>query len=70
MLSWGLVWRNGVLVVVAAIAAAVPATMRELQWLDHVTLLAALSAITLLYVGSAQLLGNAAAIGTWRKVRD
>lgn len=69
MLSWGLVWRNGVLVVIAA-AASVPATVRELQWLDYVTLLAALSAITLLYVGSAQLLGNAAAIGTWRNARD
>jgi hypothetical protein len=68
-LSWALVWRNGVLVL-AAIAAAVPATTRELQWLDYVTLLAALGAITLIYVGSAQLLGNAAAIGTWRNARD
>jgi hypothetical protein len=68
-LSWGLVLRNGLLVAVAVVAAF-PALVRELQWLDYVTLLAALSATTLLYVASAQLLGNAAAIGTWRNSRD
>jgi hypothetical protein len=68
-LSWGLVLRNGALVAVA-IAAAFPVLVRELQWLDYLTLLAALSATTLLYVASTQLLGNAGAIGTWRNTRD
>lgn len=68
-LSWGLVGRNAVLLLFA-VAAAFPTSARELQWMDYVTLVAALSAITLLYTGTATLLGNAAAISTWRNTRD
>lgn len=64
-LSWGLVARNLILVI-AALAATLPATERIMGFVDYVTLVAALAAIVLLYGAANQLLNNRAAIGTWR----
>ncbi len=68
-LSWGLVARNSILMV-AALAATVPATERAIGLVDYVTLVAALLAIVLLYGAANQLLNNGAAIGTWRNRHD
>jgi hypothetical protein len=68
-LSWGLVLRNLVLIV-AALAATLPASERAIGVVDYVTLVAGLLAIVLLYGAANQLLNNGAAIGTWRKRHD
>ena len=68
-LSWGLVARNIVLIV-AALAATLPATERAIGMVDYVTLVAGLLAIVLLYGAANQLLSNGDAIGTWRNRYD
>jgi len=64
-LSWGLVARNSILII-AALAATLPASDRAIGIVDYVTLVAGLIAIVLLYGAANQLLNNGAAIGTWR----
>ena len=68
-LSWWLVARNLALGAVA-MAAALPASRRELELLDWMTLVFALLACVALYSGASQLLRNGAAIASWRKSRD
>jgi hypothetical protein len=68
-LSWGLVARNLILIIVA-LAATLPATERAIGMVDYVTLVAGLLAIVLLYGAANQLLSNGAAIGTWRNRHD
>lgn len=68
-LSWGLVLRNFFLII-AALAAALPASERAIGVVDYVTLIAGLLAIVLLYGAANQLLNNGAAIGTWRNRHD
>lgn len=57
-LGWGLAARNGVLVV-AALAGALPATARVLTWVDDVTIAAGVAALALLYAAVDGLLANA-----------
>ncbi len=68
-LSWGLVARNALLIIVA-LTASLPATGRAIGWVDYVTLVAGLLAIVLLYSAANQLLSNGAAIGAWRNRYD
>jgi hypothetical protein len=68
-LSWGLVVRNCILIV-AALAATLPASERTIGLVDYVTLIAGLLAIVLLYGAANQLMNNGAAIGTWRNRHD
>ena len=68
-LSWWLVARNLALGVVA-MAAALPASRRELGLLDWTTLVLALLACVALYSAGSQLLRNGAAMASWRKSRD
>jgi Methylamine utilisation protein MauE len=68
-LSWGLVLRNIVLIG-AAMLAAWPASTRVLGLADYATLTAALLAATFLYIASAKLLTNSAAISLWRDGDD
>lgn len=68
-LSWGLVVRNSLLIVVA-LTATLPAGNRTIGVLDYITLVAGLLAIVLLYGAANQLLSNGAAIGSWRKRHD
>ena len=57
-LSWALVARNGVLMLLALVAL-IPPTTRELVWLDYITVAGAAIAIYGLYVASSQLIANA-----------
>ena len=66
LLSWGLVSRNLVLVVVAAVAL-LPAGQRSFGGLDFFTLAAALLVAVLLFAASNQLIRNRAAIQAWRR---
>ena len=68
-LSWGLVLRN-VLLLVLALAAALPAPAREVGAGEYAVFAAALLASALLYFAASQLLRNAAAFGAWRHGRD
>lgn len=68
-LSAGLVVRNFVLLL-ASLAALMPAASRPFGFIDYMTLVTAVLASVLLYVASNQLLGNNAAIGTWRNNND
>ncbi len=68
-LSWWLVLRN-VLLIAAALTALAPPSARELGALDWLTVMAALVASTLLYLGASQLLKNGSAIRSWRRPRD
>jgi hypothetical protein len=68
-LSWWLVARNVVLALAAA-AAAVPATDRNLGLVDSLTLVLAILASVLLFAGASQLMRNGAAIASWRTSRD
>jgi len=68
-LSGGLVLRNAVLIVLA-LSTLWPASDRALGVGDYLTLLAALSAGSLLFAAANQLLANRAAINTWRKSGD
>jgi Methylamine utilisation protein MauE len=68
-LSWGLVLRN-ILLVLIALLAALPGSARALGVFDIATLIATLPAMVLLYIAVTQLLTNSAAIGAWRNVRD
>lgn len=65
-LSWGLVARNSLLIVIA-MAATLPASERAIGTVDYVILVAGLLAVALLYGAVNQLLSNGAAISTWRK---
>ena len=65
-LSWGLVARNLVLIVLALLPL-LPAAQRPLGALDWLTLAAALLVAALLYLGAAQLLANDTAIRSWRR---
>jgi len=67
VLSWGLVLRNLALVS-AAFVSLVPATPRAIRAFDYFTLAAALLAIALLFATANQLIRNAAAIGSWRRM--
>ena len=67
-LSWGLVLRNGALIVAAAVAALPPA-QRQLGVVDYVSLIAAVLASVLLYAAANQLLSNRAAINSWRNAK-
>jgi len=62
--AW-LVWRNGLLAVVA-LAAALPPSSRALTWLDGGTLLAAVGALALLYAAADGLLANAPGVARLR----
>ncbi len=66
LLSWGLVVRNLVLVIVAG-AALLPAGPRSLGSLDFFTLAATLLIAVLLFAASNQLIRNRAAIRAWRR---
>ena len=66
LLSWGLVVRNLVLVIVAA-AAMLPAGQRSFGSLDFFTLGVALLVAVLLFATSNQLIRNRAAIRAWRR---
>jgi hypothetical protein len=68
-LSSGLIIRNSALIIIALVAL-IPAGTRALWFLDYATLLAALITGVLLYAATNQLLGNGAAIGTWRNKHD
>lgn len=68
-LSWWLVVRNVVLAL-AAVAAALPVTGRDLGLVDSLTLVLAILASVLLYAGASQLMRNGAAIASWRTPRD
>jgi hypothetical protein len=68
-LSWGLVIRNGMLICVALITM-LPALPRAMRIGGYATIFVALLASALLYTAGAQLLRNAAAIGTWRHSRE
>jgi hypothetical protein len=68
-LTVGLVIRNLSLTAMALIAA-LPVSERDLGLLDYATLLASVLAVSLLYIAGNQLLGNNAAIGTWRNRSD
>jgi hypothetical protein len=68
-LSWGLVLRN-ILLVLIALLAALPGSTRALGVFDIATLIATLPAMVLLYIAATQLMTNSAAIGAWRNVRD
>jgi hypothetical protein len=68
-LSWWLVARNAVLALAAA-AAALPVTDRDLGVADSLTLVLAILASVLLYSGASQLMRNGAAIASWRTPRD
>ena len=62
-ISGALVLRNGILAA-AAVGCALPADTRTLQWLDWLTIAAALPALVLLYAAADGLLaGSAAAAG-------
>jgi uncharacterized membrane protein YphA (DoxX/SURF4 family) len=63
----GLVWRNGVLVLVA-LALLAPEGVRPLGWLDVVTIAAAVAALVALYAALDRLLANAPAIARLRGV--
>ena len=52
----------------AALAATLPESSRVVGVLDYVTLCAALMAVVLLFTAGNQLIRNAAAIKTWRRV--
>jgi hypothetical protein len=67
-LSAGLVVRT-LLLMALALSAAMPVLPREFAAMDYVTLLAAVIAGALLYISGNQLLGNSAAINTWRNRR-
>jgi hypothetical protein len=68
-LSPALVVRNGVLIAFA-MTAMLPVTERAWHFVDYLNLAAVLTAATLLYLGTAQLLSNHAAIASWRISRD
>lgn len=68
-LSWGLVWRN-ILLVAATLLAASPAAVRDIGAGDYAVLAAALLASLLLYVAGLQLLRNGRAIASWRRGSD
>ena len=67
-LSWLLVFRN-ILLMVMAIVPMLPATGRTLAPFDWFTLVLALLAAALLYFGGSQLLQNQSAIRSWRNPR-
>lgn len=67
-LSWGLVSRN-LLLVALAFMATVPLSPRTQGLVDYLTLAAMLPVLALLYLAANQLLANAAAINSWRRVR-
>ncbi len=67
-LSNRLLPRNGLLILLA-LAAALPLTARELLLIDYVGLGGACLALALIYAGANQLLLNAQAINSWRKAR-
>lgn len=66
LLSWGLVIRNLVLVILAA-AALLPAGQRSFGSLDYFTLVATLLVTVLVFAASNQLIRNRAAIRAWRR---
>lgn len=68
-LSPGLVIRNLVMIALV-IVAMLPAGERSLSYIDYLTLATAILASICLYAASNQLLGNNAAINSWRKRRD
>lgn len=68
-LSWGLVFRNAVLVV-AAVLAALPVAARATGAGGYLVLVGALLCSVLIYIAASQLLRNAAAIGAWRSAHE
>ncbi len=67
-LSWMLVFRN-ILLMVMAMLPMLPVTGRTLAPFDWLTLVLALLAAALLYFGGSQLLQNQSAIRSWRNPR-
>ena len=57
-LSWALVARNGVLMLLALVALF-PPTTRDLVWLDYLTVAGAAIAIYGLYIAASQIIANA-----------
>jgi len=68
-LSLGLVVRN-VLLIIVALVAALPISVRNFLFIDYFSLLTATIAIVLLFGAFNQLLINRNAINTWRKSHD
>ena len=68
-LSTGLIFRNAVLIVLAALAT-LPVTERALVMVDYLTLAASLLSATLIYIATTQLLQNRAAMRGWMRDRD
>ncbi len=66
LLSWGLVIRNLVLVLVASLAL-LPAAQRDFGSMDFFTLAATLLVAVLVFATSNQLIRNRAAIRAWRR---
>jgi len=58
-LSWWLVGRN-VVCAAAAFAASAPTSLRELQWMDALSGIAAAAVLAALYAATDQLIANAA----------
>jgi hypothetical protein len=65
-LTWGLVWRNLVLIG-AALLNAMPGSERAVGMIDYLTLIAGLIAVLFLFSAANQLIRNAAAINSWRR---
>lgn len=65
----GILPLRNVLMAAVALLALLPASSRELTWLDDLSLGAALLASMLIYGGANQLISNAGAINTWRNPR-
>ena len=63
-LSWALVVRNGVLVMLVLLLA-LPDAARVLNWVDVVTLVVGLPAASTLYLATQQLLGNREHVDNW-----